>query len=215
MGFIPSNSYKIDMHGHLAARIEWASSLHVMASGIALSQANADSIAANIGDAWEDSGLLAYLSTGWSLDKYVVTDLQSSSAPQYESVSGIQTGADAGQVLPGQTAGMIEWGTAHRGRSFRGRSFFCGFTENASDGLPLVGVVQALTLFASGLIGDMNTLGFPLAVVSNFSGTHLVNLPNGETVKRPTPRANGLVTQITRGLGEEVWKTQRRRAFPG
>jgi hypothetical protein len=203
------------MHGAIGARASWMSSLHFDKHAVTLTQTVADDLAGMVGDAWEDSGILAYLSTGWTLNKYVVTDMSSPTAPQYTSVAGLQTGADGGQLLPSQTAGMIEWQTASRGKSFRGRSFFAGFTEAASDGLPLVGVVSALTLWATGLIGDASTYGNELSIVSLFSGFNLVGKPDGEVVKRPKPRANGLVTHVTAGQGEEVWKTQRRRAAPG
>jgi hypothetical protein len=191
------------------------SSIHFDKHAVTLTQTVADDLAAMVGDAWEDSGLLAFLSTGWTLNKYVVTDMSSPTAPQFTSVVGLQTGADGSQLIPSQAAGMIEWQTAQRGKSFRGRNFFAGFTENASDGLPAVAVVSALTLWASGLIGDATTYGNELSVVSLFSGFTLVSLPSGEVVKRPKPRVAGLVTHITSGQGEEVWKTQRRRAAPG
>jgi hypothetical protein len=214
--FIPSTGvWKVVMEGGLAARTRWASILHVSSEGAALTQAEADNIAGIIGDAWEDSGILGYLSTGWTLEKYTVTDLTSESAPQFVSVAGVQNGSDGGQVLPGQTAGMIEWTTGLRGRSFRGRSFFCGFTETASDGLPLAAVVTALTTWATGLIGDLNTASRQLGILSQFHGTELVTLPDNQRVKRPTPRDHGLFTAIIEGQGETVWKTQRRRAFPG
>lgn len=217
MGFIPCpNAVEVSMRGTLAARISWQSSLVIdFSSSLPLTQTNANGIADIFGDAWEDSGILGQLSTGWTLDEYVITDLTTSGSPQFTSTHGTQVGTNGAQVLPGQTQAMIDWRTATRGRSFRGRTFFVGFTEADSDGTPSATVQTNLNTWASGLLGDLNSGSIPLVVLSRFSGTHLVPGRANQILSRPLPRASGIMTPIVSGTAEEVWKTQRRRAFPG
>jgi hypothetical protein len=180
-----------------------------------LDQSLADTVAGVFHDAWEDSGLLTILHTQWSIDEYVVTDLSTATAPQFTSVPGQQVGANGAQPLPGQVQAMIDWRTGERGRSFRGRTFFAGFTEGDSDGTPSSTAIAGLNTWASGLIGDLSADSIPLVILSKFSGTHLVSLPDGQVVKRPLARANGIGTAVVSGVAEDVWKTVRRRAYPG
>jgi hypothetical protein len=185
---------------------------------VTLNQAGADAWAGAFEDAFDTSGIATYLSTDTKIDHIVVTDLDSVGAPQFLGAFDAFAGASGADYLPLQTAGMIEWQTALRGRSFRGKTFLAGFTEAASDGAPVAGLLTDLDALGDALIDAIHDTGPPtrdLAVVSRFSGSQLVDIGGGQIVKRPLPRAEAIATAITGRSSETVWKTQRRRAFPG
>jgi len=149
----------------------------------------------------------------------VVTDLTSATSPQFIGVHDALVGGDGGQLLNPNQCGMIEWVTALRGRSFRGRWFQSGFTEASNDG----GIIQpgarnALNNFAQDLILAFRIVGPPswdLAVVSRFSGMQTNTTGRGRLRRIPIPRVTGLATPITLSEIETVWKSQRRRAMIG
>jgi hypothetical protein len=184
-----------------------------------ITQGLADTIAELIEAQYEASGLAALLSGAWTFDSVTVTDLTSSSAPQFDGHADPLQGGDGAQVLDGSTCGMIEWATGLRGRSFRGRWFQTGFTVASNvGGKPAPAIVTALTDFGNLMIGAFHASGPPsedLAVVSRFSGMQLNTTGRGRLRRVPVPRVAGIATPITGAAGETVWKSQRRRAFVG
>jgi hypothetical protein len=181
-----------------------------------LDQSHADFVAELIENAYESSGLQARMATTWALDEIVVTDLTSTTAPSILGSFDALAGTDATETLAPQTAGMIEWGTSLRGRSFRGRTFLTGFCEDSNIGTPTAAAQVAMQDFAGTLVTGLGTGGYPMQVVSRFSGTHLQGPDlRGRIRLVPTPRVTGLATPITTAVAETVWKTQRRRTLPG
>lgn len=182
----------------------------------ALTQVGTDAFGDVVAAALDATSLETYLSTATRLNSVTCTQLDTETSPQFESHDLDEAGESATEYLPAQTAGMIEWVTAQRGASFRGRTFLPGFTENASDGRPVSGCLSAIQDFADELISRFATIDFPLAVVSLFSGSMQVAGPHpGDVITVPKPRDEGLVTVITAANAETVWKTQRRRSTPG
>jgi len=185
----------------------------------ALTQATADAIAELIENAYETSGLSALLHTSWSLDTIIVTDLASAAAPQFTGAHDALVGGDGGQLINPSQCGMIEFGTALRGRSFRGRWFQSGFTEASNDGgIIQPGAITALGGFGNALVVQLHSSGPPsqdMAVVSRFSGMQTNLTGRGRLRRVPIPRTAGLATPITTVAAETVWKSQRRRAMPG
>lgn len=214
------NTYEIRLNWTYAPGIQGVNIFHVRyGAHNTLTSGVADVFAENFEGALDSSGIAAFLHTGVTLDTIVVTDLDSATGPQFEGAFDAFAGTDANEYIPLQANGMLEFTTALRGRSFRGRTFLAGFTEAASaGGAPTAGCITAIGQFGAALIAANHTIGPPtidLAVVSRFSGTHLVAGPGGQTLRRPLARAEAIATPINAALAETVWKTQRRRAVAG
>lgn len=216
MGFIPvANTWQINVRGEMAGARRWENVFYIGGqSGVTLNQANADAVGDWIHDAWgSGSGLALALSNLWKIDDVVVTDLNASTSPQFTSTNAAITGGSGTDSLPPQVAGVVNWFTASRGRSFRGRTFLNGFQEGSSSEGPQAGILANIADWVTAMMDVTsvpNGSGF-LAVVSRYSGTHLVPGPGGQLLRRPIPRTNGIATAITSGAADTVWKTQRRR----
>jgi hypothetical protein len=181
-----------------------------------INQAGVDALGDVVAAALDATALESYLSTQTRLNSVTVTDLTTSTSPQFTSHDLDEAGESNTDYLPTQTAGMIEWVTALRGPSFRGKTFIPGFTENASDGRPVAGCLSAIQDFADELISRFDAVDYPLAIASFFSGTmQVAGKHPGDVITVPKPRDTATVTLITAGTAEEVWKTQRRRSTPG
>jgi len=208
-------------------RLKWANGavgimenlLHqTWSAHVTLTQVIADALAEAIEGAFDGSGVAAFLSNQTVLTDIMVTDLDAEGAPQFSGAFDAFVGDSAAEYLPLQSAAMIEWLTAFRGRSGRGKTFLGGFTEVASDGRPVAGLLAALESLALGLVTAMTVAGPPSAlpsIVSRFSGGHLVDGIHGSRVWRPMPRPEAETHTITAHTIETVWKTQRRRAVAG
>lgn len=218
MPFIPvAYTWKIAVTGFMAGK-PWVNVYHLFTS-LGLTQAYADMVENEIEGAYSVSGLLAYESTLWSATNVQVTDLTSSSSPQFNSVIDDVVGTDNGEVLPTQVNGMLDWRTAARGRSFRGRTFLNGFTEAGSAGAsPTAGCLAAMQAFGNAMINNFTAsfaAGSGLEIVSLYSGKMANPNAGGNRRTVPMPRAAGVTSLITTVSAEEVWKTQRRRAIAG
>ena len=99
--------------------------------GLLLDQAVADEFGAVVRGFYD--GLTPLLSTQWSLTEVVVQDLQSASAPSYEASITPVTGTISSDPLPPNMAVCCTHRTGLRGRSFRGRTYLAGWTEQALD----------------------------------------------------------------------------------
>lgn len=180
-----------------------------------LTQGLADGIAEALENLYESSTLNAHLSTAWSITEILVTDLTSAGAPQFAGAFDPIAGTDAADLLPTQDAALINWITATRGRSFRGKTYHAGFSEAQSNGSPTAALLTALESFASGLQSTFTVVGQELAVVSRFSGSALTPGPGGQVLLRPSPRVAGVATPITSHHIDRQWHTQRRRGQRG
>jgi hypothetical protein len=217
MAFIPvPDTWEVRVESRLTSAPNQINTYHYKTPpATALSQARATLMASGIEDAYESSGLNTYLSTAWSIDNIRVTELATVTGLQFQGVFDALSGLDSTEILPPQIAAGIEWFTALRGRSFRGRTFHGGFCEDGSNTAPVAGLITALGSFATALGTDFTGLGIVPSVVSRYSGTHLVAGPGGQTLRRPLPRVTGLSTPITSHSIETVWNTIRRRSVQG
>jgi hypothetical protein len=218
--FIPvPNVWKVTCSGQFVG-VPWQYNLWwKWSASPTLTQALTDSAYAGIEAAYDSSGIESILGTDWTLNKVVVTDMTSSSAPQFNAnILDALVGESGASELPPQTAGVIEWFTSLRGRSFRGRIFHPGFTTAAGTSSPSVGGQASMVNLGNALLAFFHAAGPPtqdLAVVSLFSGMHDNVSGHGKNRRLPNPRAAGVATTITSCQAETVWKTQRRRAVPG
>lgn len=196
---VVTDAAQITLHGVGPSGLQWENVFGFIVNDTTLTQAIADVLSGQIADAY---GLLE-LSDTFQAESITLTDLREADGVQFESTEGWPVaGGVASQPLPLQTAGLISWGTSHRGKSFRGRTYICGFAETGSDGAHMAtGAHTSLADFADALIA-MST---PLGIISRYSGvdpdTHL-----------PIPRDPGIISEVTSRVVHDLWATQRRRA---
>jgi len=219
MAFIPvPDAVEIRVRGSMAGARKWENVFYVGGmDGAGLAQDRADEIGDAIHDAWVDSGLAALLSTLWSIQDVLVTKLATQTGDQFVSDNAALEGTNGSNSLPPQVAGVINWATATRGRSFRGRTYLNGWCEDHSNEGPDVTALAQMATFANTLRTNIAGLSFGspfLGVVSRFSGTHLEAKSGGQLIRVPTPRVAGITTEITGQTVANLWKTQRRRNRP-
>jgi hypothetical protein len=158
-----------------------------------INQAVADAFAADVGAAWDASGIGPLTADEWRINGVSVRSIDVANQPPIDAAL-VRTGTATGDALSPQLAVCITLRTALAGRSFRGRVFVPGGAEgdNAADG-SITGAygtacrnfVNALTDFTSG------TDTFGLVVASR------------------TLADKNLVTAVVQR--DSVWDIQRRR----
>lgn len=94
------------------------------------------SVADEIGFAFRNSYILgqASLTSGWSLSEVLVRDLRTATSPTWAAAITTFSGSNAGQAMPPQLAIVASHSTGFRGASYRGRTYFNGFTESLNEG---------------------------------------------------------------------------------
>lgn len=143
-----------------------------------------------------------------SIDTIVVTDLRTTTGPSFD-LSFAFAGTETTELLPPQIAAVVKWKTGLRGRSFQGRSYIGGFSEDQSAGQsPEPVTLTALADFAAALIANLTAESADMVIVSRFSGvdpvTHL-----------PIPRVTNVTTPVTSATVDQAWHTHRSRALRG
>lgn len=146
------------------------------------------------------SNKIAPLTTAaWSLTEIRIADLTTQTGIAYDTgVTGV-SGTGAGVAVPNNVAAVISWGTAQRGRSFRGRTYIGGLASGHvvntnqldSDG------VSALDQFAAALQDTASFAGGSLAIVSYCNNKAW--------------RTTGVATPVISHTSEVKLRTQRRR----
>lgn len=148
-------------------------------------------------------GLTDYISDQFEWTGITITDLRTTDGPQYNSSNDFPVvGGASTQPLPLQTAALISWYTPRRGRSFRGRTYICGWSEAYGNGAHMDSAAHtALAAFA-----DAWAPGTPeVGVISRYTQDPG---PPPATV----PRDPGIITRISSNVPHDLWATQRRRA---
>lgn len=152
--------------------------------------------------AWYTGHWNALVSGTTSLTKVRCTDLTTQFAPGVEYTTGLPVNGNlTGNGLPNNVSVSIKFNTGLRGRSYRGRIYALGLTDNAVNG----NTVQ--TTWANNAITALNALtvdhipvGMNLVVVSKYHNK--------------TPRSAGVCTIVTSFSIDMVPDSQRRR-LPG
>ena len=151
---------------------------------------------------WNTSGKLN-ATTVMSLTRIKCTDLSSESGPAIDfTVSPTVAGTHAGNPMPLNCAMLLKLTTGLRGRSYRGRMYICGLTEDqVVDNEVDPASLAVLSSRYQGLVAPSAAgFNFQLVIASRFH--------NG------APRTVGqTVTVVTAALTPEI-VTQRRR-MPG
>lgn len=132
------------------------------------------------------------------------TDVYPGTAAGAELSFAAINGADTGDPLPWQCAGVISWRTALAGKSYRGRTYIPG----PSEGDTLGGLVTAQ------YIADLNAVVTQMLAVFGPAGSNtdwrfsiISRIANG------VPRAAPVGTPVISGVARSVFYTQRRRVL--
>jgi len=165
---------------------------------------------ANDIDSWWEAEYAPLVSDGVQLREVVVTDMTTASSGQVSVAPatpafGTQTSPD----LPSNASLTVSFRTALRGRSFRGRNYLVGLTEDTNTGNIVNGAFIALVIDAYELLlsgGGALTAG-EWVVASRFSGVDA----NGD----PIPRAAGVTTPIISVVVVDNVIDSQRRRLPG
>lgn len=115
-------------------------------------------------------------------------------------------------ALPGNVALAVKFITGLTGPNRRGRNFVSGMAEERVNGNDLtdIGRDGILGAYAS-LRDDLVGAGYDHVVASFYNGTALQLQPNGETRRKPIPRATALITPINNYTANSQLDSQRRR----
>jgi hypothetical protein len=135
-----------------------------------------------------------------SLGKIVCKDLSTSTGPAIEYVADlpIAGGYSSTAICPLNVTAAVSFGTALRGRSYRGRIYHVGLAVAYVSGNQLGSGTQGSFLSAYGaLVTAVSTAGFQLCVLSRFAAKAL--------------RTNGIGTAITSVSVDINLDSQRRR----
>lgn len=159
---------------------------------------------------WWIGGPRTSLSVAIALIAVRADDMEVQNGAYYElSVSTDNVGLVAGNALPLNCSFTIDFNTAFRGRSFRGRNKLVGLAESQTNGS---GFDQSV---ADDFIGYYNDLKAGLlaedwthVVASRYSGI------NQETGK-PIPRAAGVTTPVFSYSYYDLIIDSQRRRLPG
>jgi hypothetical protein len=186
--------------------------LHYLQAPITpMTQARADAISTIHKTAFTSSAHVANVWTGVALATVAVRDMGSNTNPWYIGAGIAVPGTSAANPLPAATAAVISIPTGLRGRSFNGRVYLWGFTEDANDagGGLAVGPGENARLFIANATTSMSgSQQSNLAVLSRFT------TPPG--AEKPLER-NPPILSVASGvlLRDNRWDVQRRRAVPG
>jgi len=147
---------------------------------------------------WFTDDPQAGLNSTFILDDIRVIDLSSSTGWYVEVPEGI-AGTGIGTPLPNSANVVVTLNTTTRGRSFRGRNYWCGLNESALENPTTwtASTVTNWTTWYEDLISAASTAGFAMAVLSRVSGG--------------VPRALGIPTDIASVQAKLPVATQRRR----
>jgi hypothetical protein len=188
------------------------------------SQSIANTVGAAVKAALASSGFGAKLATSTSLSAVGIRDVRTPSNAEYIDVSGPAAGTATGDTLPPSTALAITLRTAKAGQSYRGRTFFGGFTEawNGPGGAADATVGTTGVAFVTAIQSALNTSGITLSVASRpapqiqTTTTYTYSDGSTKTTTHLQHSRVGQMTPVTAILARNlIWDSQRRRAAPG
>lgn len=175
----------------------------VNTGNIAITQALTNTLGTGIKAALTSSGHGAELHTTVALANVGLRDIRTANTAEFIDTGGATAGTSATDVLPLQTALCVTLRTALAGRSFRGRTYLCGYTEATNTAAGVKSSTTSAVTFITNIKSNLVTVGLDLGVLSR------------PRVAPLTPSA-GFITVVTSIVARDaVWDTQRRRAIPG
>lgn len=203
MGFVPfPEVYKAEMvftlHG------QWVENVHYFTSNNGQGAAEMQGLFEAL-DAWWSTTARGYAAADLALQKIKVTDMSAINAPATEyPVTVNKNGMLVGASLPANVTLAVHWSTYARGRSYRGRTYHLGLTEDKVTGSTVdaafVTLLQASYEVLIELEDPTATYSYRKVVASRIS--------NG------VERQNGVATLVTTCTVDPTIDSQRRR-LPG
>jgi hypothetical protein len=182
------------------------------AGGAVIDQVEANAIDTAIKTAFTASALAAQIAVGVGLLRTSVRSMVNNTDPWYDGAGAAVPGTAAGNPLPAATSLVVTIRTGLRGRSYNGRFYTWGFSEDANDtagGATLVAsnAAQAFlqAVFTSLVAAPHN---ITLGVLSRWTTDPLT----GTVIERNPPIITPAVAFVMR---DQRWDVQRRRAVPG
>jgi hypothetical protein len=159
---------------------------------------------------WWINDYAPLVSIGVQLREVVVTDESSATGPQVSfSPTTPAFGANTSAVKPSNAAATISFRTGSRGRSFRGRNYIPGLTQDTLSGNTLQNAFMDDAIAAYEQLLPGGTAEFPgtWVVASRFHGV--------DADKKPIPRTTGIATPITNVVIVDNTVDSQRRRLPG
>lgn len=144
------------------------------------------------------------LADGWNTMGMTIYDMNSESAPTFTPVWAPSPGGLSGAEANISGACVVTFRTNNRGRSYRGRNYVTGFTEEviSAIGVGQSEVANAVAAAYNGMKTDVAAAGWTWVVVSRYH--------NG------SPRSAGVYTPVTIAeVRSTTFGTQRRRLRRG
>src|SRR5437867_4645829 len=159
---------------------------------------------------WYIAGPMTIQTSALQLIEVVSTDMTTATGLQDVSVPSSPTfGGSTANAVPNNVTMSISFRTGTRGRSFRGRNYVLGMTEDQIAGNQVVAGLSALWVgHYEDLIGVAADAGWTWVVASRFSG---VDPTTGE----PIPRSTGITTPVTTVLAVDDNIDSARRRLTG
>lgn len=185
-----------------------------------INQALAESLGSAIKSAYTVN-LAANASTTTSLVRVGVRDMRVEHQPEFRDTGAPVTGQTTSDSLPGNVAICITLRTAQAGKSFRGRNYIGGLSEDANDPQGRIGAASAsaAVAFVSAIRTAMTSNGLTLAVASRPSERTVVTetvfhndgTSSTRTISTETAKAGSLTDVISVESRNNAWESQRRR----
>lgn len=172
-----------------------------------IDQALANSLHAAIGGAAGFQQLISLLAPTVIWEGVAIKDISSANRAEFISVGTPLSGAGTGDPLPLSIAACLTIRTALSGKSFRGRTYFSGFTEAQNDAtgrqVPAVNTAIATAVAAVNTALTAHTM--IIAVLSRPQAARTI--PARDIFFRP-----GTATAFTGVVARNAkWESQRRR----
>lgn len=177
-----------------------------------VNQANTNAWDTAIKAAFTNSGQAPNTFTGVTLHHIEARSMASNSDPWFVSDGAPTPGTGAGNPLPAATSYVVSLRTGLRGRSFNGRFYVWGFTEDANDAAG--GITTVASTGARNFVASIGTVlsGAPYLMVWSLLSRWTTPPGTGIAIERNPP----VLTPITSAVARDLrWDVQRRRAIPG
>jgi len=211
MPFIPAANtaqvtFKQSMHGNVVQNV-----FHVL-NETGWSPAELTALC-NLVITWANAEYGTALSTDLQYSSVAARDMTVADGAGVEvPFAALSGGESISGALPGNVALAIKFKTGFTGRNRNGRWFVAGLTEATVAGNTVDSAVRDDLVAAFGFLRDaLLGAGYAHVIASFYNGTHLVELPDGQIVKRPTPRATALLTSVETYIANVDTDSQRRR----
>jgi hypothetical protein len=151
---------------------------------------------------WWNTNMKTKCNSAVSLDRIRGRALDTDHSPAVEVTDGMPiVGNSTFQAMPNNVTVAVKWQTGLSGRSYRGRTYHIGLTEehvSANEVTP--GAIAALTTAYNALLTAVNETPYSLVVLSRYSGNQ--------------PRETAVATEID-GVAIDTFIDSQRRRLPG